>query len=230
MKCLITILTYLFFITQTTSAQEVVPVHQEPRHHLVYENDILQVLDVQIPVGDTTLYHTHDAPIFYVFISASSTDDQELGNKWRGVTASDSPLFETGEVACNLDYADKPVTHRVRNVGNSLFRLIGVINRRNQPVDDVIQNGLPGNVETDNRWFHQSRADVAPDESLEFPVSNSPIVIVQVDEGKLKVSIGEDSLKLLSSPGDFAATNPSQHFEVMNEGSNPVEIVIIRVN
>ena len=79
MKYLITILAYLLFITQTISAQEVVPVHQEPRHHLVYENDILQVLDVQIPVGDTTLYHTHDAPIFYVFISASSTDDQELG-------------------------------------------------------------------------------------------------------------------------------------------------------
>lgn len=230
MKYLTTIVTYLFFITQTISAQEVVPVHQEPKHHLVYENDTLQVLDVQIPASDTTLYHTHDAPMFYVFISASSTDDQELGDKWRGVIATGSPSFETGEVACNLDYADKPVTHRVRNVGNSLFRLIGVINKRNQPVGNVIQNELPGNVETDNQWFHQSRADVAPSESLESNVSNSPIVIVQAEEGKLQVSIGNDSPKLLSSPGDFAVANPSQSFEVVNEGGSPVELVIIRVN
>ena len=81
MRFLITVLTYPLFIAHTVCAQEVVPVHEEPRHHLVYDNDILQVLDVQIPEGDTTLYHTHDSPIFTVGIFASSTDDQELGGQ-----------------------------------------------------------------------------------------------------------------------------------------------------
>jgi len=230
MKYMITILTFLLFITHTIRAQEVVPVYEEPRHHLVHDSDILQVLDVQIPAGDTTLYHTHDAPIFYVFISASSMDDQELGSKWIGVTASSSPIFEAGEVACNLDYADKPVTHRVRNVGNSLFRLIGVVNKSYQPVGNVIQKELPGNVETENQWFYQSRAVVTPGESIDSQVSNSHIVIVQVDEGKLQVSIGEESRELLSSSGDCAVIKSNQSFEVVNLGRSPAEIVIISVN
>lgn len=230
MKYPSTVLTCLFFIARSLSAQEVVPVHEEPRHHLVYDNGILQVLDVRIPAGDTTLYHTHDAPIFYVFISASSMDDQELGGKWKGATASDSPLFKTGDVACNLDYADKPVTHRVKNVGDSLFRLIGVINKRNQPAGNIIQNELPGKAETDNPWFRQSRAVIAPGESLNSQVTNSPVVVVNVDEGKLRVSINKGSPELLVLPGDVAVANPSQHFEVVNEGSNPVEIVIVRIN
>ena len=34
-----------------------VPVQQEPRHHLAFENEWLRVLEPQIPAGDTTLEH-----------------------------------------------------------------------------------------------------------------------------------------------------------------------------
>ena len=50
--------------------EKVVPVHQEPRHHLVFDSDAIRVLDIQIPPGDTTLFHTHSNPILYVNMSA----------------------------------------------------------------------------------------------------------------------------------------------------------------
>ena len=69
-----------------TGAQDekVVPVHQEPRHRLVLDNAATRVLDIQIPPGDTTLFHTHGNPILYVNMSSSQTRGQTLGREWSG--------------------------------------------------------------------------------------------------------------------------------------------------
>ena len=48
-----------------------VPLSGEPRHHVVYESPSMRVHDIQIPPGDTTLFHTHDTAILYVPIARS---------------------------------------------------------------------------------------------------------------------------------------------------------------
>ncbi|MGK2961823.1 MAG: hypothetical protein ACSLFK_06695 [Gemmatimonadaceae bacterium] len=55
-------------------AQAPIPVHAEPRHRMVWEAGSIRVLDVQVPPGDTSLYHIHDAPILYIPIAISSMD------------------------------------------------------------------------------------------------------------------------------------------------------------
>ncbi|UCE46904.1 MAG: hypothetical protein JSW47_14995, partial [Phycisphaerales bacterium] len=123
----------LVLLTSNCRVEEpVVSVHEEPRHHLVHDDEVVRILDVQIQPGDTTLYHTHNAPIFYVSIAVSPTDVQPFGGEWESAPASDDPVWGPGEVACNIDYADQPVTHRVKNVGANLFRLVAVINKRNR--------------------------------------------------------------------------------------------------
>ncbi|MGI9076108.1 MAG: hypothetical protein ACR2G6_02120, partial [Gemmatimonadaceae bacterium] len=42
-----------------TPAQSPVPIEKEPRHHLKFENQYVRVFYVFIPLGDTTLFHTH---------------------------------------------------------------------------------------------------------------------------------------------------------------------------
>jgi quercetin dioxygenase-like cupin family protein len=209
-----------------------VPVCEEPRHHLLFDNDLVQILDVQIQPGDTTLYHTHDAPIFYVSVAVSPTDEQVLGGEWGGVTASDDPVWEPGEVACNIDYANQPVTHRVRNVGNNLFRLIAIINKRNRPLDQSRRDdiNLLGEIEIDNRWFLQSRVTIDPGDSIKWQRSDSQTIIVQASQGKLLYFLQPDNRKAMVSVGDFTVVDPEQSCEISNQGSEPADIVIIKLD
>ncbi len=71
--------------------EKVVPVHEEPRHRLVFDSPVARVLDIQIPPGDTTLFHTHSNPILYVNMSSSQTRSQTLGQEWSGGEAAARP-------------------------------------------------------------------------------------------------------------------------------------------
>lgn len=112
------------------SEETVVPLDEEPRHRLAYEGGEFQVLDIQLHPGELTLYHLHNAPMFYVSVSASTTDVQVLGGQWLGARVFEEPVWLPGEVDTNVGYAEQPMAHRVKNVGSSLFRLIGVVNKR----------------------------------------------------------------------------------------------------
>jgi hypothetical protein len=76
---------------QARQEDQVVPVHEEPRHRLVFDSPVARVLDIQIPPGDTTLFHTHSNPILYVNMSSSQTRGQTLGQEWSGGDAAARP-------------------------------------------------------------------------------------------------------------------------------------------
>src|ERR1700676_647048 len=48
-----------------------VPVGKEPRHHNIFENDHVRILDVHIPPGDTTQIHIHAAPSVFLILTNS---------------------------------------------------------------------------------------------------------------------------------------------------------------
>ena len=49
------------------------PVRMEPRHHKVFENDYVRVLDVNIVPGDTSLFHIHEIPSVFIIIANAKT-------------------------------------------------------------------------------------------------------------------------------------------------------------
>ena len=48
---------------QSQSATHSVPVYEEPHHRLVFQNQYARVMDVLIPPGEATLFHTHANPL-----------------------------------------------------------------------------------------------------------------------------------------------------------------------
>ena len=148
-----------------------VPLSGEPRHHVVYESPAMRVHDIQIPPGDTTLFHTHDTAILYVPIARSTNRSQVLGAEWTGGAAAAVPPPPTpvperpGPVNSVTTYVEKPYTHRVNNVGTTLFRLIGIANRTAGAgaagaADDV--SGLSAKPELENPWYRAHRIALAP--------------------------------------------------------------------
>jgi quercetin dioxygenase-like cupin family protein len=62
-----------------TTAQ--VAVRNEPRHHLVFENEYIRILDVHLPPGDTTEYHIHNTPSVFTTFTKTITGSQLIGGQ-----------------------------------------------------------------------------------------------------------------------------------------------------
>jgi hypothetical protein len=116
-------LSFAFIIAGAAGAQ--VPMEQEPHHHLVFENGALRVLEPTIPAGETTLEHLHSNDAATVCISGSRMRSQRPGASW---TDPGQPC-KPGEVNV-AEYAGKPSSHTVQNVGTNVFQLVDVENLR----------------------------------------------------------------------------------------------------
>lgn len=204
----------------------VVPVFEEAMHRLVLERLPVRVLDVQVPVGGTSLYHLHTDPIFYVAIDISEIDAQVLGEEWKRTKVS---AWSPGGVAHDLGHAEKPLTHRIRNSGDEAFRLIAVTNG-GPPAPLAGSDGeaaLPGELETEVEWFRQSRVTLAPGAASGSIESKFPVVVVQVSPGRAMLNGGGVDEQNLTGPGSFAAVEPDFDFELSNPGTQPVTLVVI---
>ena len=209
------------------AAQVPVPVHQEPRHRLVWEDGSVRVLDVRIPPGDTTLYHIHDAAILYVPIAVSPTDAQALGGRWSGVGPRDTSRFSPGTVATDTQYAARPLTHRVANVGPGLFRLIAIVN--GGPGDGgPTDAALPGRVEAGSSWFRQSRLTLAAGASTGWYASPQPLVVVQVTAAAAAIERQSES-STLKDPGAWAYLPAGARFRIRSrDGESTLVLVQVR--
>ena len=226
--------------------EKVVPVHEEPRHHLVLDNPVTRVLDIQIPPGETTLFHTHSNPILYVNMSSSQTRSQTLGREWSGEGAARPaaaagakpaagapvpagiPPAVFGRMNSVTNYSTQPLTHRVNNYGTSVFRLIGIINRTDGDPSTDPSADFASKPEVDNRWLRGYRW---PLEATPLPQHRhaNPVVIVLV-RGRAVVTAAKDiPLDTLGAFSFFDGGVAHSIKGLRGDGVEPNEIVEIEV-
>lgn len=217
-----------------------VPLYQEPRHHVVYDSASMRIHDIQIPPGDTTLYHTHDTAILYVPIASSRTRSQVLGAEWGGGAATAAPAAAAapapvepprpGKVNSVVTYVEKPYTHRVNNVGATVFRLVGIANRTAgaaADTDDV--SGLSATPELVNKWYRAHRLVLKAGQATASHRHATPVVVVMQTPGTASAALADGAGWLpLNGPGSFARHEAGTHV-VRNVGANDVELVEIEV-
>ena len=102
--------------TVLVSAQ--VQVRNEPRHHNVFENEFIRILDVHLGPGDTTLYHLHNTPSVFIVFTNTNVGSQLIGQQ------SQKGANITGEVS--YDNLNTPRTHRVWNEDTSWFHVMDI--------------------------------------------------------------------------------------------------------
>ena len=101
----------------TCSAQvQAILVSKEPRHHNVFENAWVRILDVRVPPGDTTLFHKHTTPSVFLVLSSTRTGSQILVEPPKSRSTNGNIWFE--------GFYDKPRIHRVWNDDTSVFHTI----------------------------------------------------------------------------------------------------------
>jgi hypothetical protein len=215
--------------TPDLGAQTAVPVHREVRHALVLDSLRFRVLDVQIPPRDTTHYHIHDTPILYVALVTSPTSAQILGSDWPAGPAS-PPLGAVGNVRVDSSYLLQPVTHRVTNTGDGLFRLLAITSSR--PALGSGPDGpqaLPGIVELRSTWFQQSRVHVAAEAMSEWFVSERPVLVVQPLATRLAVDCEGRARQTLARSGSWLMVPTSVRCRLVNVGSESATALAIQI-
>jgi len=211
------------------AAEKPVPVFEEPRHHLIVDTPTLRILDIQIPPGDTTLYHMHNSAMIYVPISSSRTRNQNLGEEWPAPSAAPpAPAAATrpGRISGGANYVEKPTTHRVNNIGTTLFRLIGVANMTPGEATSPAA-ASPAKPEMENRWYRVERLVIAPGTSAPVPTYAGTVVVVMQTPGT--AAIDGAVWHPLNGPGDLARIDGSKPHVVHNRGTAEVEIVAVAV-
>ena len=138
--------------------QNVVPVREEPRHHLVLDNGDVRAYDVVVPAGQSTLFHLHALDYVYVVLGEATLKSEVLGE-----APADLPVHG-GEVR----FTPGPVTHRV-TFGTTPFHNITVemVRPRSQSPRALpaLAPGAPETVVLDNDRVRVTRVVLQPAEA-----------------------------------------------------------------
>jgi hypothetical protein len=123
-------------------------------------------------------------------------------------------------------YAATPQTHRVNNIGTSLFRLIGITNASAGDDSSTPSPGFDTAPELSNRWFRGYRWSLIPDTAAEHRHSN-PVVVVLVT-GSAAVRANTAAARALEQPGDFVFLEPNAPHTIQPSGGD-AEVVEIEI-
>jgi hypothetical protein len=229
----------------------VMPVHQEPHHRQIFQYGPLRIIDLQIPPGDMSWFHTHEWPVFYLTVADSQTRTQVLGEEWgaRGRGAGPAaagrgqpPPPGGGQAArtggpprfrprlmSDVSYAERAVTHRIHNNGTGLYRALGVINETGGGDETITEEaaGFTGKAESANRWFRVHRVTLAPGEKTSAHQHKAPVVVLQDSAGKGTAS-GPMSFEF-NEPGQWAFFDTGARHEIANSGGERFEVIEVEI-
>lgn len=93
------------------------PLLRDPHHQWRFQNDRIRVVDARFGPGQSTEFHTHRADRVYVVLSSATVQAQVEGKDWEEPDT---------DVAGNAGFTaqQEPLTHRVRNVGHTEYRVL----------------------------------------------------------------------------------------------------------
>lgn len=111
------LLVAILFISSTLAAQ--VQVSKEPRHKNALENKYLRLLDVEIPPGDTTLFHTHSTASVFLHFTNTTVGTQIKGKEWKKAR-------NIAGTASYSSFLNDTLVHRVSNLDTVPFHVTDV--------------------------------------------------------------------------------------------------------
>lgn len=198
--------------------QSPVPVANEPRHVLKFENDYVRVFDVFVPAGDATLFHTHSND--YVFVTIG---DADLIAEVMGGTPVDL-ILKNGEVR----FTKGPITHRVTNpyifrFRNITIEILGSPGARGTSTPDT---SAGHSIVLDNDRVRVERLILEPGQSTNLHTHNlSALSVFLTRATVLMESPGQKPQEIEYKPGDFRWRDAPVTHSIKNIGTTRFEAV-----
>ena len=224
----------LFLVSASAVVAAQVPVTNEPRHRVTFENAQMRIIDVNIPPGDTTLDHLHDRDIVTVSMAGGTAIRIQNGDQpW----TARAPR-QLGD-ATVTEYAGKPGNHKVENNGTSAYQLFAVENLKASGwTTTPAVTGLATTLMTEARSFRIYDVRLAQRASQTSHTHAVPTVAVLVS-GKV-MSDGPDThakenapaavgLRQLDQPGQWLLIPQGDTHHVVRLGTADARLLEIEI-
>lgn len=106
-------------ITIPIIASSQIQVRLEPRHKNVFENKYVRILDVNIVPGDTSQFHIHSTPSFFLRYTNTNVWTQTKGQDWtQSLRAPGEPSYDS--------FLNDTLIHRVTNSDTVAFHVTDI--------------------------------------------------------------------------------------------------------
>ncbi len=203
------------------ASDEPIPIEQEPRHRLLFENEHVRFFDVELEPGYESRYHWHRSDGVFVNISSSPTIAQDLGKEpmRRGERAIGETYF--------IDYATKPKAHRVSNPGSTPYHVIDTEILGGCATADSAAEGPNQTLLIDNARVFVTRIILHPGESTELYAPCG--MLVSVSGGSIALDSPAASERLDMPPAAFKWRQQGQATKLVNTGKFVFHGVDIRL-
>jgi hypothetical protein len=205
----------------SATAEQPVPIEEEPRHALRFENGHVRFFDVRLPAGYVGTMHIHHHDGVFVNIAPSETEAQDWGKP-----AVRRPGRVPGESSF-IGYAARPKAHRVSNVGTGVYHVTDtevLKSCRGLPISD---DAAAGPVLVDNAKVRVTRIDLEPGASTRLHGPCGMLVAVTPGLALLATPGGAQQLEL--NAAGFAWRDHSAPMTLTNIGGTRVHFVDILV-
>ena len=210
-------------IAAAAEAQDAVPANEEPRHRVKLQNEYVRIIDVEVPAGDATLYHTHSLDYPYVMVT-----DAFLKNDVPGKPTVDLKI--TQGLIGYYRASQGAYTHRFVNAGSGTFRAIGIELLKPAPSSVQVVSPLADaagyKTVLDNERVRGYLVSLEPGQSVGPVTLGGPGIRVVLTGGKIEQKAADGKVATLDLvPAQFAWRDSASAQSLTNVGGSKVEIV-----
>ena len=180
-----------------------VHVRDEPRHHNVFENEFIRILDVHLGPGDTTLYHLHNTPSVFITLANVKVGSQLTGQQpQKGANISGLTMY---------DGIATPRTHRVWNDDTSWFHVMDIELIAGQP-KNIVELIDPGTLKLNDdeiiTLFNEKlvsgyKMRFSKGQIMKLPPSKSGYLLVNIKEASVDITLNGTTQRRSMKAGHY---------------------------
>ena len=199
-----------------------VAVRNEPRHHNLFENDYIRILDVIIAPHDTTQFHIHATPSIFISLSKTATGSQLINQ------LPTKSISTPGN--CWYDSLATPRIHRVWNEDTSWFHtmdieLIAGKPRSNEPSLQDPSLQLFFNEPLVNGYHVNLQAG----KNIELPVSTAAYLLLSTGDATVEYKINSSTYTRKMKTGHFFWIDAGQSFFITSDEKTPARFLLFQL-
>jgi len=209
------------FFGSTVSVTAQLQVRNEPRHHNVFENEFIRILDVYLGPGDTTLYHLHNTPSVFIRFTNTNVGSQLFGKQsQRGANI-------TGEVS--YDNLNTPRNHRVWNEDTGWFHVMDIeLTSTKQKKNILVLQNPTLKLLFNEQQVNSYNIELKAASNLQLPASASGYLLISKSETVIEFKINDAVQNRIMKPSHFIWIDVGNNFSVKNLEKQAANFVLLQ--
>ncbi|MEO8763995.1 MAG: hypothetical protein ABI416_06900, partial [Ginsengibacter sp.] len=198
-------------------------VRNEPRHHNVFENEYVRLLDVWLAPGDTTQFHIHATPSVFNMFTQTTTVSQLI---------DEQPSKSSTSVAGSTFYDSlvTPRIHRVWNKDTSWYHVMDIELVAGKPhIAEPVLQIAHLQILFDKPLVRGYHLQLPANGNLQLPASKNGYLLLSLGEASVNYkSLGAIENYNLEA-GHYHWVSAGQEFSITLSNSTPAAFTLFQL-